>query len=92
MNENEKEKIKEEFCPVCLSAVPLAFSMVAGANEMINNNNTDDGDDNEQHSSLKPWYHNHRKNRTLHICIVIAVIALAVIIYYKFIKNCDDCK
>ena len=31
MNENENEKIKEPFCPVCIAAVPLAFSMTAGA-------------------------------------------------------------
>jgi len=29
--QNEKENIKEPFCPVCVAAVPLAFSMTAGA-------------------------------------------------------------
>jgi predicted nucleic acid-binding Zn ribbon protein len=30
MNEKE-EDIKEPFCPVCIAAVPLAFSVTAGA-------------------------------------------------------------
>ena len=30
MNEKEDE-IKEPFCPICIAAVPLAFSVTAGA-------------------------------------------------------------
>ena len=88
-NENENEKIKEDFCPVCLSAVPLAFSMISGANEVVNDSNNSDDD-----KDLTPrlWYHSHRKNRKLHISILIGLIALAAIIYFKYIKQCDECK
>lgn len=30
-NEEKKEDLKETFCPVCIAAVPLAFSVTSGA-------------------------------------------------------------
>lgn len=91
MNEIEIEnENKEEFCLACAAAVPLAFSMVAGTNEISNDDNEED--EYKQNTSPVCWYHIHRKNRKLHISIIIGLISLSVIIYFKFIKQCDECK
>ena len=73
MKDEKKEDVKEDFCPPCLAAVPLAFG-AGGAkiSESIKN------------PVVKTW--------VFWGGISTVVIALCVIIYFKFIKKCATCK
>ena len=89
----EKE-IKEEFCPICVAAVPLAFSM-AGAGTVkaaeqneIDNIDGEDEDENEQ-NKIKIKY---RNTLIFSIFGIVGVISLIIILYFVFFKKCDDCE
>jgi predicted nucleic acid-binding Zn ribbon protein len=69
--------IKEEFCPVCIAAVPLAFSMTAGTTNMVI----------EEEDCEKRKKNNFR----LKMYVIIGILSLSVMIYYTFIKKCDEC-
>ncbi len=70
---DEKKDVKEDFCPPCLAAVPLAFG--AGGAKISG------GIQNPTVKNLLFWG-----------SIITVVIALAVIVYFKFIKKCTTCK
>lgn len=70
--------IKEEFCPVCIAAVPLAFSMTAGTSNIVI----------EEEDCEKRKKRNFRTK----IYIIIAIISLGIIIYYTYVKKCEECK
>ncbi len=79
-----KEEIKESFCPVCIAAVPLAFSgITAGLASQS------DGEDDRQYAVR---VRHHRNKKIMWIAILIGIISLSVIIYFKFIKKCESCR
>jgi hypothetical protein len=78
----ENEKSKENFCPVCVGAIPLAFSIAGGRANTLENNM-------EEEETI--WERNRRK-RNFNICILIGMISIAVIIYYTFLAPCNKCK
>jgi NhaP-type Na+/H+ or K+/H+ antiporter len=90
--ENEKN-IKEDFCPVCVAAVPLAFSMAgAGSAKVMEQNDIDncDGEDDEKEKHKKRIQF---RNKCIYsICGVIGIVSLIVIIYFIFFQKCDDCE
>jgi len=74
--QKEQEDIKESFCPICIAAIPLAFSVstgVAAATEEEQNIMT------------------QKRNKIMLWSSIIGFISLAVILYYWFIKKCTEC-
>lgn len=85
MNSENKKEIKEDFCPICIAAIPLAFGASgAGAAKISDSGNNDDN------CPIKK-----RKKHFMKILfwssIAISVISLFVIIYFKYIKKCEGC-
>ena len=85
-SENKKDEIKEDFCPVCIAAIPLAFGATgAGASKMVDSKDKDD-----DNCPIKK-----RKKHFLKILfwssIALSIVSVLVIIYFKFIKQCEEC-
>lgn len=74
-DDKEKEDIKESFCPVCIAAIPLAFSVSTGVGAAY--------EDEE--------YIQERKKTIMIWSVVIGVISLIIMIYYLFIRKCMEC-
>jgi hypothetical protein len=91
MNQNENENVKEEFCPVCIASIPLAFSMATGTGAAMSDEN-DKENNSDQSMVEKRKERKHQKNLVFYISLIIGLVSLATIIYYKFINKCDDCK
>jgi hypothetical protein len=66
----EENKNKEEFCPVCVSSVPLAFSSTADGNS----------DDDEKYKISKK-YSFYWKKWILSTLIIIAILSIIMILY-----------
>ena len=85
-NENKKEEIKEEFCPVCIAAIPLAFGATGAGAAKISESKKEDDD-----CPIKK-----RRKNFLKILfwssIALSVISLLIIIYFKYIKKCEECQ
>jgi hypothetical protein len=77
--DNQKIETKEDFCPVCIAAIPLAFSGAVGTSTALSDN---------EHSEKE------RKRRKLIYkwSIIIGILSLGFIIYFLFIKPCNECK
>ena len=91
--ENENH-IKEDFCPVCVAAVPLAFSMAgAGTAKATEQNEIDncDGEDDDEKEQNKRRIQ-YRNKWIFSVCGAVGVISLIVIIYFIFFQKCDDCE
>ena len=73
------EKLQENFCPVCIATLPMAFSLVQGSNSL----NTEDEETYEQQ---------RKRKRNLNLYILIGIISTAVIFYYTVLAPCDKCK
>ena len=69
--------IKENFCPVCIAAVPLAFSVTAGGSNILI----------EEEDCEK----RKKRNNRMRMYVIIGVLSLAVILYFTFIKKCQEC-
>jgi len=66
--EDDKDEIKESFCPVCIAAIPLAFSVSTGVGAAY--------EDEE--------YINNRRNTIILWSSVVGVISIIVIVYFIF--------
>ena len=79
-NDEINEEIKEEFCPPCLLAIPLAFAATStGASVAI------DGSNNTDTMTLKK----------ILLWIGITVLSIASIllsVWFIFFRNCATCK
>lgn len=76
MSYQDDEDIKEDFCPACL-AVPLAM---AGAGAGIAG------------TMDKGKKHKTQKKMLVWVGVLTVVFAVLFIIYYKFIKKCEECR
>lgn len=76
--EDENHKLKEPFCPVCIAAVPLAFSLSTGT--LVATTTDDDCDERDK---------NRRKSIIWGSCGV-GLISFIVLIYFLLIK-CSSC-
>lgn len=66
----EENKNKEEFCPVCVASVPLAFSSTADGNS----------DDDEKYKISKK-YSFYWKKWILSILVVLGILFFIIILY-----------
>lgn len=69
--------IQEEFCPVCVAAVPLAFSLTEGTRNSI--------------VEEKDIEKRKKRNFRMKMCIIIGILSLGVIFYFTFLRKCDEC-
>ena len=77
MENKNKEDVKEEFCPPCLAAIPIAFAASGvGVSQAI------DGTTEKK---------NKIKNIIFVVSSVIGISAVMVFIYFKFFKKCTTC-
>jgi len=85
----EKEEIKEDFCPVCVASVPLAFSVTtAGATQVFQEKEviTDEDDEDEVDRKRQMMRKNrHRAKWVLIWCLIIGLISLGFLLYFKFL-------
>jgi hypothetical protein len=93
-DDKENKQIREEFCPICIAAVPLAFSMAgastAKATEQNEIDNCDGEDDDEkEQNKIRIKY---RNTMIFSICGFVGIISIIVIIYFMFFQKCDDCE
>ena len=80
-DENNKKPVKESFCPICIAAVPLAFSVTTGTAASIS-------------SEEEGVEHIERKKSRAEIikwCTIVGIISTFIIIYFMFIYKCDSC-
>lgn len=91
---NKKEiKTKEDFCPICLVGIPLLFSGGIGtATALQNNNNNIDEDIILENELYEIQEKRRNRKRIIHWCMLIFIICVFIIIYFKFIKPCDECR
>jgi hypothetical protein len=73
MKDEKKDDVKEDFCPPCLAAVPLAFG--AGGAKFS---------ENIKNPTTQKWIWG--------VSIGTVIIAVGVIVYFKFIKKCTTCR
>ena len=79
MDNDEKQKpIKESFCPICIAAVPLAFSVTTGTAASISS-------EEEDIEKIK------QKNTIIIWSTIVGVISTIIILYLMFIYKCDSC-
>jgi hypothetical protein len=74
----DDDDIKEPFCPVCIAAVPLAFSVSAGT--MVAATEEEDCEERDK----------RRRRGMLWGCCGVGLISLIVIIYFLLMK-CNTC-
>jgi hypothetical protein len=76
--EEENQKVKEPFCPVCIAAVPLAFSVSAGT--IVATTTEDDCEERDR----------RRRHKIMWGCGGVGLISLILIIYFLLIR-CSSC-
>ncbi len=83
---------KEDFCLACAAAIPLAFS--ATAVSTIDDNNNEEENNGGLRSMRFPLQNSRRKNKKFwkQLYIGIIILSICIIIYYKFIANCESCR
>ena len=73
-----KQDEKEDFCPPCLLAAPIAFAVSGvGVSEIMDGST----DKSKNFKTILLWS-----------SVGIGVVSLALFIYFKFIKKCSTCK
>jgi hypothetical protein len=83
-----KEEIKEDFCPPCLAAIPLAFAATgAGASQVIDGS-TDEGKKNKNMlKTVSLW---------VFLIFISCVLTYLMWLFCKWILiklfKCNDCK
>ena len=77
-DDDDDKKIKESFCPICIAAVPLAFSVSTGTLVASTTDEDCDGEEKEK-----------RKN-ILMACLTISLLSIFIIGYFYIIK-CNTC-
>lgn len=96
MLKKTKNKIqsKEDFCPVCLLGIPLIFSSISTTASVVSNTN----DENIDQSSITIEELNEInrqkfiRKQVIIWSIVIFVLSLLGIWYFKYKKPCDECR
>lgn len=77
-DDDKKEEVKESFCPVCIAAVPLAFSVSTGT--LVASTTDDDCEERDR----------RRRGHIMWGCCGVGIISLIVILYFWFIQ-CSVC-
>jgi hypothetical protein len=77
MKEDEG-KVKEPFCPICIAAVPLAFSVSTGT--LVASTTDEDCEEEEK----------TKRNHVVAGCVSISIILLIIMAYFLIIK-CKSC-
>jgi hypothetical protein len=91
MSSENENHIKEDFCPVCVATVPLAFSIAsAGTVKAAEQNDIDNCDDDEKEQKKRKIQ--NRNKWIFSVCGVVGIISMIVILYFIFYKNCDECE
>jgi hypothetical protein len=89
-------KSKEDFCPVCLVGIPLLFSGGIGTATAIQNSSGGDYNENLEfitEDELFDLQEKRKKRKTIiHWCFLVFILSVSIIIYFKFIKPCDECR
>jgi hypothetical protein len=78
MKDDEEKNLKEPFCPICIAAVPLAFSVSTGT--LVASTTDENCEDDER-----------AKRRDIVMGCVYATIILLLIIGYFYVKKCKSC-
>ena len=76
MEEDNNQNVKESFCPVCIAAVPLAFSVTTGVAA---------ASEEDEYITLA-----HRR-RIINWCTFIGLFSTFIIIYYMYYVKCQSC-
>ena len=75
---DENIKLKEPFCPICIAAVPLAFSLVSGTAVAATDANYEE-EQKKLRSNIMFW------------SIIVSIVSMIVIAYFTWTK-CSSCR
>ena len=84
--------IKEDFCPICLAGIPLLFSGGIGTATALQNNRDENSEYIDESELYEIQEQRKKRKRIIHWSIAIFILSLLIIIYFKFIKPCDECR
>ena len=75
---DDEGNVKEPFCPICIAAVPLAFSVSTGT--LVASTTDEDCEEEEK----------TKRNNVVTGCVSISIILLFIIAYFYIIR-CASC-
>jgi len=76
-DEKDDNKLKEPFCPICIAAVPLAFSLTTGTAVAVTDANYEE-EQKKLRSTIMFW------------SIIISILSIIVIAYFTW-RKCSSC-
>jgi len=86
---NNKQEIREDFCPPCLALIPLAF---AGAGTGISATMDGKSNDNDKDKNkLKNKHKKRMKDIIFWSSMIIGIISLIIFILFRYVL-CSKCR